>query len=448
MGLVALAGCVQVATPGEEALPVEVPQEWGRESDGAVADGWLSEFGDARLEALVDEALSGNLDLQAAVARLDQALALARINGADRWPDLSLGGTARRQMGNSLSEPVNRFRTDRFDLAATASWELDLWGRVRAQAASANASAAAAGADYAAIRLSLASRVAAAWFGAIEARRQEALARETLNSFESNLQTVEERFRRGLSPALDLRLTRANVASARATHAQQKRLADASVRQLEVLLGRYPSGALEPSEVLPELAGAVPAGIPSELLLRRPDIEAASQRVVSAEAALLESRRALLPAIRLTGSYGRASDELGNLLDDGFDVWSLVGNLTAPVFQGGRLRANVDLSDARKAEALAGYQATVLTAFREVESSLSGEEFLLAQLEAARLSAEESTGAQQLAEERYERGLADIITVLESQRRAFTSRSAVIAIQNQLLQNRLSLYLALGGDAR
>jgi NodT family efflux transporter outer membrane factor (OMF) lipoprotein len=442
-----LAGCVQVAPPGEDSLTVEVPGEWtAAQVASEWPSGWLEDFADPGLEALVEEAFRHNLSLQAAMARLEQAQALARIEGADRWPDVSLGGTARRQMSNSLDEPVFRSRSDRFGFDAVVNWELDLWGRVRAQAKAAVADAMAAEADYAAFRLSLASRVAQAWFTAIEERRQESLALETVTSFESNLETVEERFRRGLSPALDVRLTRANVASARATYAQQRRQADLAVRQLEVLIGRYPAGKLAPGEWLVELPGDVPAGLPADLLERRPDVRASAQRLVSADASLIESKRSLLPAIRLTGSYGRASSELENLLEDPFDVWSLVGNLTAPVFQGGRLRANVDRSEARREEALANYRDTVLTAFREVESALAGEAFLRDQLEAVRTAAKESIGAQELAEERYERGLVDIITVLESQRRAFTSRSAVLSVQNQLLQNRLQLYLSLGGD--
>jgi NodT family efflux transporter outer membrane factor (OMF) lipoprotein len=444
---VVLSGCVATQQPGAEDLTVSVPGEWTVPSAaGDVADGWLNAFGDPVLVSRLEEALGNNLTLKAALARYDQAIALARIGGADRWPSLSLGGSASRAMSNNRADPPTRFRSDRFDIGATANWELDIWGRARAQALGAEASAMAAESDLEAFRLSLASRVVQAWFSAIEQRQQEALALETLTSFESNLTTVEERFRRGLNPALDLRLTRANVEAARANHMLQKRLADGAVRQLEVLLGRYPSGTLELPETLPQLDGPVPAGVPADLLLRRPDLDAASQRVVSSQAGLIESKRSLLPSISLTASYGRASAELEDILKDTFDVWSLLGNLTAPVFQGGRLRANVDLSDAQLQEAVANYQNAALIAFQEVESALSAEQFLREQKTALELSAEESAGAQQLAEERYERGLVEIITVLESQRRAFTARSNALSIQNQLLQNRLTLYLALGGD--
>ena len=444
-----LTGCVQVTPPGEDVLTVAPPDNWSasKQSD-PVMGGWVLAFDDPGLTGAVDEALEDNLQLQAALARLDQAEALARIEGAGRWPDLSLSGSASRQMNNNLVDPPVRVRSDRFGVDAVMSWELDLWGRVRAQTMAAAVDAEAARAEYAALRLSLASRVASAWFSTISSRRQEALAMETVSSFEANLTTVQERFERGLSPALDLRLTRANVASARSTESLQKRLADTSARQLEVLLGRYPSASVGVSEALPELLDSVPAGLPSDLLLRRPDIIASANRLMAADARLKESKRALLPAIRLTGTYGRASNELDNLLKDSFDVWSLLGNITAPVFQGGRLRANVDRSDARLQEAVANYRDTVLTAFREVETTLASEVFLREQLSALQVSVEESVGAQELAEERYERGLVDIITVLESQRRAFNARSAYISLQNELLQNRLALYLALGGDVR
>lgn len=445
LGLV--GGCVQVEPPGVEDLPVRPPAEWtGPVGPGGVETGWIGTFRDNRLPGLVEEALAGNLPLRAAMARLDQARALARIEGADRWPELSVSGNAGRQAGNStLSGTRVRTHSNRFDLGAMVSWELDVWGRVRAQTLAAGSDALAAEADFESLRLSLAASVARAWFSAIEARRQEQLALETVESFKANLTTLEERFQRGLSPALDLRLSRANVAGAQSTYALQKRLADTAVRQLEALLGRYPSASLEVAEALPELEGGIPAGLPAELLERRPDIRAAAQRLMAADARLAESRRSLLPAIRLTGSYGRASSELGDLLEQDFDVWSILGNIAAPVFQGGRLRANVDRSEAVLAEAAANYGNVVLTAFREVESALAAEAYLSAQLEAANAAAEESTGARELAEERYERGLVDIITVLESQRRAFNSLSARIAVRNQLLQNRLILFLALGG---
>ncbi|MEX0323515.1 MAG: efflux transporter outer membrane subunit [Puniceicoccaceae bacterium] len=435
-----LAGCIQQPSGIDESLSLSIPQVWTSESGVPASQSWLADFNDSQLEALVREALSGNLQLQAGIARLDQAAAFARINRADRWPSVNLGGSAQR-----FTSLMNRSAADSFSLNGTVSWEADLWGRVRAQVTGAEADLLAAESDFEGLRISIAGFVAQAWFAAIEARNQEDLSRETVESFEANLLTVEERFQRGLSPALDLRLTRANVASARATYNQQKRVADNAVRTLEVLLGRYPGASLQTEEELPVLNSPIPAGVPADLLSRRPDVLSSYQRLVSADAGWIESKRALLPSINLTGQYGWTSSELDNLLKDGFDVWSLLGNVTAPVFQGGRLRANVARTEAARAEAVANYQDTILTAFREVEAGLAGEILLQQQLAAVTAAAEESIGAQELAEERYERGLVNIVTVLEAQRRAFNAKSNMIQVQAALLQNRLALYLALGG---
>lgn len=443
-----LTGC---AHPGQDAIDrvaLGSPQQWAAGSFAEPPDGWLYRFEDEQLPQLVAEAWAANASVQAAVARLEQSVATARMEGAARLPGVNLSGGAQRQQLLSSGDPVVRSIDNRYTASAVAQWELDLWGRVRSQAAAAQADVLAVESDLAALRLSLATRVAQAWFNVIEKRQQRLLAAETVASFEKNLVTVEERFERGLSPALDVRLTRANVLNVQATLARQQRMEAEAIRQLEVLLGRYPAGRIAVSEQLPTLLEAVPAGLPAQLLQRRPDLLAAQNRIIAADERLRESRASLLPAISLTASYGRSSADLEDLLKSSFDVWSIVGNLVQPIFQGGRLRANVERSRARLREVVAQYEELVLEAFREVETALQNEQFLLRQLVALEAAAIESTGAQQLAEERYERGLVDILTVLESQRSAFNSRSAALLIQNELLQNRLFLYRALGGDAR
>lgn len=439
-----LAGCMQPPDDPQDVLQIPIPGEWSDGvADSGQLDDWVADLGDPQLPVLIEEALGSNFQLQAGLARLDQATALARIEGSGRWPTATVLGDAVRRDNNGAFDPSNSF-----SVVGAVNWELDIWGRVRAQARAAGADLEAATEVYRGAKLSLAVGVAQAWYSAVTQYNQAALARETLDSFESNLKTVEERFQRGLSPALDLRLTRANVANARSNYHLQRRLTDAAVRRLEVLLGRYPAGSLELVDSLPNLGSEVPAGLPSELLRRRPDLVAAERDVYAAGLRLRESKLSLLPSIDLTGRLGRASSELDDLLESSFDIWSLAGGLTAPLFQGGRLRANVDRSEAQLAQAIADYQQTALIAFREVETALVDETLLREQLAAVELSAEESTGAQQLAEERYQRGLADIVTVLESQRRAFNARSSLLSIKNQILQNRLSLYLALGGGAQ
>lgn len=451
VGLVLLAsGCVQPLgkeddLAGDVESGLVVPQTWGTAVETGVPMGWEASFEGAGIGEYVAEALGANFSLEAARARLEEAAALARAEGAELWPSVSASGSARRAMSNNGSEPVVRQRSDAFGASVAVSWELDIWGRVRSSTRAAEYDFASAEADFEAVRLLLTSRVIEALFTVIERERQLALSEEALRSFESNLSIVEERFRRGLNPALDLRLSRANVASARSSYALNQRLTDAARRQFEILLGRYPSGTITVAERLPGLRSGVRAGVPAQVLERRPDVRAAQSRLKASNARLRASELALLPSITLTGSYGRSSTDLDNLLKDSFDVWNLLGGVSAPLFQGGRLRANISRSEARFAQAAANYGDVLLTAFREVEAALSAETYLQEQLSALETSAEESTRALELAEERYGRGLVDIITVLEAQRRAFSSRSAVLSAQKALLSNRLTLHLALGG---
>ena len=210
------------------------------------------------------------------------------------------------------------------------------------------------------------------------------LAEETVRSFEANLGTVEQRFRAGITRALDLRLTRANVANAQSNLASRRRQRDVAVRGLEVLLGRYPSYDLGISVALPVIGKRIPAGLPSGLVSRRPDILAAEKRLAAAEQRVGEAKKARLPAIRLTSSGGTSTDEFGELLNTDFKVWSLASGITQPIFQGRRLKANMKRSQAEHERAWATYSQQVLTAFREVETALAAEAYLTVQESALR----------------------------------------------------------------
>jgi multidrug efflux system outer membrane protein len=257
---------------------------------------------------------------------------------------------------------------------------------------------------------------------------------------------IEERYRAGIVTALDVRLARENEATARSVLAQRRREHDAATRSLEVLLGRYPAGGLRPPAALPAVVRPVPVGLPSELLERRPDLVAARTRLAAADARARAARKNRLPSISLTATGGTASDRLRDLLDWDHLVWSLVSGITQPLFSGGRLSAESALAKARDREALAAYARAALDAFREVEAALNAEGHYTEQERALRTAASESREAASLAAERYGQGLIDIVTLLESQRRAFNAESARLRTVRDRLDNRVDLYLALGGD--
>ena len=467
-GLLLLAGgCATAPLEDHPALDAGVPPAWTARDDagGLPAQAWWADFGDAALDDAVDSALRQNYDLQAAAARLDQALADSRIAGADLQPQLQIGlnGTQRKQnftgfgfdpgqfgIGGGDAGPAAEDRVfstvfANYGVSLDLTWEADLWGRLRAGARAALADLQSRAADLRGARLSLAGQTTKAWFAIAEAQQQLRLAEASVASFRTSSEQVRQRFEQGLRPALDVRLALSNLASAEALREQRGQQFDAAVRQLEVLQGRYASGSVPIPAVLPAAPAVIPGGLPADLVRRRPDVVAAERRIAAARQRLQVARRDLYPRFTLTASTGTASGDLRDLLKRDFSVWSLIGNVIQPLLQGGRLRAAVDRAEARAAEELAVYANTALQAFSEVETALAAEQHLVERERYLRVSAEQSRAAETIADERYRSGLDDYITVLESQRLALQAEGDLIAARRQRLENRVDLYLALGG---
>jgi NodT family efflux transporter outer membrane factor (OMF) lipoprotein len=303
----------------------------------------------------------------------------------------------------------------------------------------------AAVADYRGARLSIAAQTMKAWFATAEASQQLALAEATVESFTNSTQQVRQRYESGIRSSLDLRLSLANLAGAEALLKQRRRQLDAAVRQLEVLLGRYPGRELEVPKELPDTPPPIPAGLPADLIDRRPDLAAAERRLAASDERYKAARRDRYPRFSLTATGGTSTKGLRDLVDGDFSVWSLAFNLLQPVFQGGRLRAAVDLSEAQANETLINYAGAALRAYAEVETALASEEYLAEREGDLALAREQSRAAERLSENRYAAGLENFITVLESQRRALQADGEWIAARRQRLENRVDLYLALGG---
>ena len=445
-----IPGCATLPAPPAGSATPDLPQAWSTASSAVsepVMPGWLDDFHAPGLDVLVDEALRTNPDLKIMVARVTAAQARAQAAGATRRPNVSLEFTARRGKrapSGLAASSANLIST--FGLDANIAWEVDLWNRLGDEAKASVADVYAVEADYAAARLILAANVARTWSSATEASAQVRLSERTVASFRQVRTVIEERYRAGLTTALDVRFARENVATAESFLAQRRREADALSRALEILLGRYPAAVLTMDISLPRVRKAVPAGLPAEILARRPDLRAGEMRLEAAGSRLSAARKNRLPGIRLTGSTGTASAELSNLLNWDQLVWSLLAGITQPIFSGGRLSAEQTLAEAGHQEAWAAYAQMVLTAFREVETTLSAESFYNIQETALGVASEEAQAAAVLAFEHYGQGLIDIVTLLDAQRRAFTAESDRLRTIRQRLNNRVDLYLALGGD--
>jgi NodT family efflux transporter outer membrane factor (OMF) lipoprotein len=433
------------------------PGSWSatREARTGVDADWLRKTGGAPLSALVAEALKANPDLKASAARVERAAAEARIAGAGRLPSLGLSGQATRQKQTFIGFPsqgpgVTGALTDVFGVSLDAAWEIDVWGRLRAGQEAAIADAEGSQLEFQAARVSLAAQVAKAWLALAEANEQVALATAALEARSQLATAVRERFERAINEdggsAAQVRLTEAEVAVGEATLAQRKQEKDRAIRQLELLLARYPSGKSLAGATLPPLPPPPPAGLPSELLLRRPDIRAAERELAASGRRTLAASLARFPSIRLTGSFGTITDSLAQVINSDRGVWSIGGSLTQPLFEGGRITAEIDRTTATEKENAAKLQRVVLNAFGEVEQALAAETYLREREQAAARASTISAEAARRSDEEFSAGTGDVLTLINAREQEINTASQLAAIRRLRLDNRIDLHLALGGD--
>jgi len=328
----------------------------------------------------------------------------------------------------------------------SASWELDLWGRVRYGKAAASAQYASVQADFEYGRQSLAALVAKSWFLATEARLQRENATQAVNTAEQLLDVSRQRQKVGVGDEYDVSVAQANLDTYRDNLRQLELAYEQSLRALELLLGRYPAAAIEASEQLAKMPPPVPAGLPSELLERRPDVLAAERRVAASFNRVGEAKAAMLPKISLTAGVSAVSSDLFVLKDHDNPIWSLGANLLAPIYQGGALRAQVEIRTAEQKQALAEYAQAGLRAFGEVENALSTEFAVKDRQVLLTRAVSDNERALELANVRYRVGAVDLRSVSQQQLALFAARSSLIRVQSEARVQRVNLYLALGGS--
>lgn len=499
------AGCASV---DEELLNTQLPEapaKWTAADDVAdppVGD-WLAPFGDQALYGLVNEAMVHNNSLLIAAANLESARAGAKIARANLLPQLnSQGGASRNAIvsdpslaaqaggasvsgGTSAKDLEKQFGVDadgdgkldgldlfigavggtpgqdgiaesplpnrrvyinNYSLGAQISWELDIWGRLTDETRAAYKDAKASLAEFQGARLSIAGAVTQTWFGLIEARQQRELAERDVAARESNLNVTERRYERGVASSLDVRLSRSALGSSQANLAFRQRNEKEASRRLEVLLGRYPAAELAAVESLPELPALAGAGAPGDILARRPDLIAAEARMEATGLRARAARKALLPRLTLSSQIGTSGPDLSDLIDPERLAGNIAAGIFQPLFQGGRIRANVKRQRAVAQASLLSYAQTALQAYEEAENALDAETYLAAGENALKLAFEEAAAAEELTERRYASGTATIFDLLNAQTRRISSESSYIQTQRQRVSNRVALYLAIGGD--
>lgn len=419
-----------------------------RVSTAATLD-WQSFVLDEDLRALIDVALANNRDLRQALLDIAAARAQYGIQRADRLPGLELQGSGNRQrLPGDLSVTGDSQIQESYQAGlGLAAFELDLFGRVRSLSQAALETYLATEDAARSVRISLVAEVIQAYLARDSAGRRYLLTEQTLRSREASQQLIAQRRQAGTATALDYYEALGLTEQARADLERIDREFRQAGNALDLLVGVADVSVYLPKrssrEVL--LVEDVGAGTPSDLLVWRPDIRAAEHRLRARSASIGAARAAFFPQISLTGLFGSASADLSNLFESGQRAWSFTPRITLPIFAGGRYRASLDLAEVRRDMAVADYERTIQTAFREVADALVANDTLRREEVSRRALAEASAQALRLAEARYRAGLDDHLRYLESQRRDFANQTALIEVATQRQVALATLFRALGG---
>ena len=448
----ALAGCASMAPPyAPPPLPVAARYP---ETDPAGAHAaniaWQSYFADARLQATIAQALASNRDIRIAALRVEEARAAYGIVRAEQFPTIALGASgSRARVPGDLSVTGRPMTSAQYQTGLNVSaWELDFWGRVRSLKDSALQTLLSSDEARRAVGVALVAQVANGYLGLRELDERVALARATVDSRAESLRIFTRRFEVGSISKLDLTQVETLLSQALSLSAQLEQARAVQAHALAQLVGgpvdlTPDTRRFDDASVLQPLH----AGLPSALLTQRPDLMAAEHQLRAAQANIGAARAAFFPTISLTAAYGTASAELSGLFDSGSGAWNFAPRLVLPIFDAGRIRANMDLAEVRRDVAVANYEKSVQGAFREVADALSNRRWLALQVDIGKTTLAAQSERARLAKLRYDNGAAPYLEVLDAQRDLLTVEQQLVQTRRALLSSQVSLYAALGGGA-
>ncbi|MFT4639955.1 MAG: NodT family efflux transporter outer membrane factor (OMF) lipoprotein [Verrucomicrobiales bacterium] len=419
------------------------PRAWKAEQvRGEVSNAWLALFRDRQLVQLVEEAQRNNLDLRVTAANVDRLRALVRQTGATLYPNIRFTGAGERT--KTGREPSSSGMESSF----VSEWEIDVWGRLRAERSSAIEELHASEFDFRYAQHAIAAAVAKAYFLSIDADLQHVIAKDSEANLQKIYDYVKRQEREGFANPQDVEVILSDLSQSKADVVSSANAIRDSLRSLEFMLGRYPSATTDVPDKFPKLPSRPKAGLPSQLLERRPDVRAAERRVAASFDQLHMAKAARLPRFSLTSSIGGASSHIRDLTSPENLIRNLGANMFAPIFEGGAIQSQIDVAEAEQRIALSEYAKTALTAFREVESNLDLGGSLAQQYVHLTESRNSSNKAYRIAETRYANEDISLLDLLEIQQRTFERRSVSLATERSQLEQRIDLYLALGGDWR
>lgn len=423
---------------------------------------WLNQLKDPQIHHLVDLALNNNFQLKQKAISVEISRQQLIVAGSKLWPSLDLTLSDNRRKSVS---PSNAYSTN-LSLDLNFRYELDLWGKLSAADQQANLELLSKQASFEQTRQQLVADVVTAWFAVIEASKLVDLYQQRAENTKQNLAIIESGYQQGLNRALDVYLTRNEVNNELSRASEQKSKKLQAIRKLELLLGQYPEGSLavntdvktnvktsaktnaktSDGDQLPFLQSSIPLGLPAELISRKPSLRASWYQLFAKDAALAYAHKQRFPSLSLTASLNNKGSNVSNFLSASSLGWSLLGNLTAPIFNAGKLAANEEKARLVLKQSEQSYLDTLYGAFAGVENAVTREASLKQRYQIMLKARDNAIAAQTLSFEQYQSGLVDYITVLDAQSRSYTAQSTVIQIKHQLIVNRIKLHVALGGD--
>ncbi|MDR2875283.1 MAG: AdeC/AdeK/OprM family multidrug efflux complex outer membrane factor [Methylobacillus sp.] len=447
----ALAGCASMA-PDYERPQAPVADTWGVDAKPGERDvtdiGWREFFVDEKLRKLVELALANNRDLRVAALNIEQARAQYRIRRSDLYPTVTAGGSAAsqrnsRDTGNSNSGTTHIYTAS----IGLSAYELDFFGRIRSLNEQALQLYFATEEARRAAQITLVAEIANAWLTLAADREHLRLAQETYASQQQSWEMTNSRFSLGIASALDVRQAQTTLDTARLDVARYTTLIRQDENALTLLLGAPLPEELKPQNGMTEITALadLPAGLPSQVLQKRPDVLQAERQLMAANANIGAARAAFFPTISLTASVGSASSELSNLFGAGTGFWTFIPQITVPIFTAGRNKANLEVAELQKEINIAQYEKTIQTAFREVADALALKATVDEQLAAQKSLVAATDASYQLAQARFQNGIDNYLTVLDSQRAMYASQQNLITLRLLMLSNQITLYSVLGG---
>jgi NodT family efflux transporter outer membrane factor (OMF) lipoprotein len=452
----ALAGCT--VGPDYARPQTQAPQSWAEPLEGGLTvettdlRQWWHGFNDPMLDSLVDRALVGSLDLRQAAARVREARALRGVTAADQLPNVDVGGSAsysRTSENTDFADNAPGTESDVYDAGFDATWELDVFGRVRRAVEAADADIESALESERDVRVTLLSEIARNYVEVRSFQARLAIAQKNVQTQQETLDLSRARLEAGLSPDLEVAQAEAQVESSRAQLPELATALKQAAFRLDVLLGLQPGtllAELESAQPVPAAPEAADVGLPAELLRRRPDIRRAERDLAAASARVGVATAELYPRFTLSGNFGFESSEIGNLFDGDSRTWG-IGPLSVrwPLFDGGRIRSNIRVQEARQEQTLVEYERTVLSAYEEVANAMVRYARIRERHASLTRAEQASQRAFELANDLWSRGLTDFLNVLDTQRALFLIQDQRAAAAAALSTSLIALYKALGG---